>query len=1075
MPVVLLQIEGMDNATPALTKVNSQLTSLERTLATTASSADRLAAQVARIDAATTAAGAGVGRLSSAISGLNRSLTNNATAVDRYLASMAKLDDAGKAGSAGQDAIIQSTRQMNSALGDSMLVVDAYTDSLTRMNRAAVLAAGSMRLFSGGGGAPIGVSNGVTGRAISDAEQAGNIGFRGGALGLNQRGNFNLGPVSGGAGALGGAVSIPVIVAAVAGYLGVKAVQAANDYNQKIADIVATSTQNQASIPYLQQGVLNLAGGQNRFTPQQLEQGLYPIASSPIYKNPGAQTAALQVVSEAAQPTGSNSIGPLSSAIVGAVSAYGFNPSQTRAVADTIMKGVNIGLAESPDFAKGVGTFSQSSVAGDTNTWRAFQQSVGAFAQQTNLSPKFRFDAQGENAFFQSVTGRQTKLAQQTEQGLGISNLFGVGAIGRAGGLDKWFQQIQSATAGPDQQKLLESIFGRQNALQFVRGFTGNNFGSGQVSIEGTENSGGTVARAAGISDKGPAAQWDQINSQFQKDVINVGTTISQTLQPDIVTLGGAVLTVAGKLGDLTGAFGNAIDKLSKEFNLPQKIKDATSGSQALPGMAPQGGPLTTASPLTALHNATGWGLPGISLPSWLGGGSGNSTPPGGSGSGRFNPFFQLPIQRPVNASVARGTGTFGEGAPALPQWAGMGWVIPDIHRTAQAEMYGQQDLSAADKARVAARIGALNNSPAQLLSDRGSINYDLAIQAPAAKITAALTKLADDLKVSGKSITDQRDYLEKYSKPAQAQIAAYHANDWQIKADTQSQALLDAQQLGQSPAQQKAVFDKWITDQRQVILYSTQPGGAQTRALDALNRQKLVGDYGYNQATTSNRDQLLLNTAQSNYTAAQQLNESPRQIRTAFEQYLAAQRTQVLDNTRPGATRDKDLQAITQQGRVFDYQQRIQGVQGGLRDLQNQAALDQLNNNLGQYSRDMQAIVKYESDHRKALGLSDSDIRLLAAQTAVGVAQTTPTTNLHPFFQQNAGLGALQAGYGGSAFRVGGGVDPQTAEIRSLKSIIAGDNNKIAGLLAEIAGLLAAQKGQTARPPAKGRSYRVA
>ena len=59
--------------------------------------------------------------------------------------------------------------------------------------------------------------------------------------------------------------------------------------------------------------------------------------------------------------------------------------------------------------------------------------------------------------------------------------------------------------------------------------------------------------------------------------------------------------------------------------------------------------------------------------------------------------------------------------------------------------------------------------------------------------------------------------------------------------------------------------------------------------------------------------------------------------------------------------------------------------------------------------------------------------------------------TNVLPFAQNNAGLGGLEAGFGGTAVRFGGGRDPQTEEIRKLKEELHQANDRIATLLEQV------------------------
>lgn len=1137
MPVVLLQVDGADTASPTLAKLAQSLSGTERALSSAGtagslfatqmnamernagtagtaisdftsklrsvntsfstgagamdrylSSMDRLTPSLRAVADTSAMASYGLADMNTAIRAASGGFSSGANAINRYLASMDRLEKSGASGSSGIQAIVDQTRQLNVTLGDSMIVIDAYTTALANMDRAAMTAAASMRLFNGAG---MGGANGIGGSAASDARSA-NLGVRTAGLGLSENGSFRAGALTGGAGALGG-ISLPIIIAAIGGYLGFKAVSSANDYNQSISDIIAQSTQNTSQIPGLAQGILNLTGGNtgNRFSPQQLTQAAYPVESSPLFAKLDDALAAIKVISDQSQASGAKSLQPLALADVGAVSAYALGANAMRFVADTITKGVNIGLAETPDFAKGISTYAQSSIVADPNRVRAFQQSVGAYAQNTNLSTRFRFDAQAENAFYGQVNGRQSRGAAQIEQDLGISSMFGPGGVGRAGGLASWLKELNNVTAGPNQAAYLQAIFPRQNALQFVRGFTGQNFMSGQDMINGTLNAGGASSRTARISDAGPQAQTDKLIADFNKSVIEVGTTISKTLQPDLLMLGTGAFTAGKKLGDLAGAIGNAIDDISRKLNLPVNAPKVAGDVWSFLGKVgnaadkyvPGGSTLLATAGYSAIPQAFQYfAQNGVQNPF-------NSHPFQGvfdTRSAALNVGAGLSVFRPTTFNwqfspqqTATRPGIASGGSEAAGV-TGTGWVIPDIHQASMAEGFGSQGVNPqqfrANQAKAAYDLLVANGgtNAKQLQSDRGSINYDLATGASADTINKAIKKLADDLKSSGMTITDQRNYLEKYSVPAQNQIRAYRAADWQTKSDTLQGNLQNAQLMGASPADQKKIYDQFIADQRQVILNNTKPGSAdQNRQLSALGRQKNAQDYAYDQQTKANHDQTALDTAQSNLTSAQQLGAPPAMLRTLEQAQLAAQRQQAIDNTTPGAARDKQLAAINQQGKVFDYGQKVTAVQGALKDLQNTASIDQLNGNLGQYSRDMQAVVRFESAHKKELGLSDSDIKLLSAQIAAGATQTNPVTNLHPFFQQNPGLGALQAGWGSSDFRLGGGEDPSTMEIRALKAIISSDNNKMTGYLREIAELLAAAKGQTARAPAK-RSYRT-
>jgi hypothetical protein len=656
------------------------------------------------------------------------------------------------------DEAIASLKVFRSEVGLTVNVLQDYNTELGRaagVSRSFIVAQGDMRIVveqttraiaaqaiamqSLGGGTGIGGGRTVASTAAHDAQ-------------MLRLGSTSIGPASFGGSALG--VPVPVIAAAVAAYLGYKSVQQANAYNQSIADIVSQSTQDPTTIAGLQSGVLGLTGGQNRFTAQQLVTGLYPIASSPIFKSQADQIAALKVVSAQAQGSGAGSIKSLSSADVGAISAYGFTPSQMGFVADTISRGVNIGLAESPDFAKGVGTFSAASLAADPNKMRAFQQAIGANAQQTNLSPRFRFDAQGENAFLQSINKPLTGKAAQLADALGISQLFGPGAEGQAGGLQAWLQQFQQATGGVNQQGYLQGLFGRQNALQFARGFTGSNFASGQIAISGTANAVGTVGRGQTIADQGPQAQWDQIGSQFNKEVIQVGTIIGNTVNPALKSLALAAVNAAGPLGDSLGALGNKIDWVVNLIPGAHGVMPSSVGPQNDLNVRGTRFPVTGPynDPTNKLYN-----------------------PYADPNSGYYDPSILTPTQRETYAQLAAQARTRQTAQARHVVSAGfMGPLAPGETRAVEYSFMHPAGLGtdqAADAATVAMRQAAASRlllaqqggNVKQLTADRGALNYQLGVGASNTVLNQALATLRTDVGASGMTGAAQQQYLQKF------------------------------------------------------------------------------------------------------------------------------------------------------------------------------------------------------------------------------------------------------------------------------------------------------------------------
>jgi hypothetical protein len=143
------------------------------------------------------------------------------------------------------------------------------------------------------------------------------------------------------------------------------------------------------------------------------------------------------------------------------------------------------------------------------------------------------------------------------------------------------------------------------------------------------------------------------------------------------------------------------------------------------------------------------------------------------------------------------------------------------------------------------------------------------------------------------------------------------------------------------------------------------------------------------------------------------------------------------------------------------------------VKDLQDRISIDKLQGNLPGTKRDETALLSYQKQNAGILGLDKADLALLTAQAVASFK--TPVVNTKPFFETNPGLGGLEAGFQSTAVRLGGGVDPQTAEIRKLTAELAAANARNTALLAEIAKNTGAH-GQPATPPSSysgNRNYR--
>lgn len=138
------------------------------------------------------------------------------------------------------------------------------------------------------------------------------------------------------------------------------------------------------------------------------------------------------------------------------------------------------------------------------------------------------------------------------------------------------------------------------------------------------------------------------------------------------------------------------------------------------------------------------------------------------------------------------------------------------------------------------------------------------------------------------------------------------------------------------------------------------------------------------------------------------------------------------------------------------------------MRDLQNTISIQQLGGNAGGTATAQAALLAFETKNAKALKLDPSDIALLAAQNAAALMATNPTTNLHPFYQKQAGLGSFEAGAGSTLVRAGG-VNPSVEAIRALERTIDALRAENSGLLREIARNTGMRAASTAANPNHG------
>jgi hypothetical protein len=380
------------------------------------------------------------------------------------------------------------------------------------------------------------------------------------------------GPGAAMAGLGGVAVTGGVVAGAAALYTGYQAMQASLQLTQSVQDIIATTVQQQSAAAPVRQAVLAEVGTGERYTPQQLTAALYPLLSTPLFQTRGggldvpAFQAALRQVTLQVQPVGAQNITAITQADVFAANAFHLSAQQFSRVVDTITKGVAIGSAEPTAFATGISTIGQPAYAAGVS----LQEAAGAFAEASNVSARFRFQAQDLARLFSDVTmaqARRPPAETRTAHALGVSSLFGPGAFARAGGLAPWLQQLQTATAGPYQQQLLEALFHNTTSLTAIRGLLGNLPQTLDV-MKQVAQSGDSTRTAADLAARGQQAQVQALSAHWQRDLITLGDTLNTTVTPALVTFGNAALLYGEALAaaalKIGGTAGGVMENITK-------------------------------------------------------------------------------------------------------------------------------------------------------------------------------------------------------------------------------------------------------------------------------------------------------------------------------------------------------------------------------------------------------------------------------------------------------------------------------------------------------------------------------
>lgn len=230
-------------------------------------------------------------------------------------------------------------------------------------------------------------------------------------------------------------------------------------------------------------------------------------------------------------------------------------------------------------------------------------------------------------------------------------------------------------------------------------------------------------------------------------------------------------------------------------------------------------------------------------------------------------------------------------------------------------------------------------------------------------------------------------------------------------------------------------------------------PGSAYSSAQQAniyAQEQKKVGIY--NRGLNAPGDQTAINTAQQMFDAAKLMNDTPAQLKTMYDEYLAAERKLILDTTLPGsAAQMKLLGAVNQQGAVFTAGQKNDALKlkiQDLTDLQQAASLGGNKTLANQYGKQ---ILGLDTANAGALGYDAAHLTLLRAQLANQMKIATPGPQLVRSPETGLGDALLGAGSGAATIarlsRSGGGQDPLAETVRHLQLIITRDEKIITEL----------------------------
>lgn len=396
--------------------------------------------------------------------------------------------------------------------------IDALTTSYSRL--------ALQQRNTGGGPVTTGTGSGTS---------SGDRGGRGGIFsGVGQ--NLVQGAVFGG---IYGAYS------AVSGGVG----QALN-FNATAASTAATTGISASALRQVTNGILQIAGsGKSRYDAPTLLQGAYAIISTGV-TNPQQVLSQLQAASASATAANATDVLPSTSALTTVMNAYGATTGAMK-FQDIISMAINQGKADPTQVPQAFATFARSAKTAGVS----LSDAAGAFAFDTLSSRDAQTSGQDINAFMRLVNNPDQASRTLAKKIPGLD--WGTGMVGRAGGLDKFVQNVLARTAGSNQGLLLSGLFNNANALATIEGISAD---PGKFSSY-LANAAGTGKTAAGAqtflaSDAGKLyGAENELKTAFQRFSDQAIPLLTQALQG--LTTGMAGL---GHFGDQLGKLGNFLN-----------------------------------------------------------------------------------------------------------------------------------------------------------------------------------------------------------------------------------------------------------------------------------------------------------------------------------------------------------------------------------------------------------------------------------------------------------------------------------------------------------------------------------